>query len=70
MPAAAGHYFYGDSCSGKVWSLRVAGGKETDMRVEPFDVPGQDYSLVSFGEDARGELYLVSFAVAIYRLAG
>ena len=71
LPEAAGRYFYGDSCSGTVWSLRVEDGKARDVRVEPFAVrDASGYNLVSFGEDARGELYLVSLGGTVYRLAG
>jgi glucose/arabinose dehydrogenase len=70
IPNAVGRYFYGDSCSGNVWSLKVTDGKATDVRREPFTVEsGEGYGLVSFGEDARGELYLVSLDGTIYRLA-
>jgi glucose/arabinose dehydrogenase len=65
VPAAVGRYFFGDYCSGRVWSLKVVDGKATGVRREPFDVS----SLSSFGEGARGELYLVSHEGAIYRLA-
>jgi glucose/arabinose dehydrogenase len=68
VPAARGRYFYADSCTNKVWSIVVRGGRATDLREEPFTV-GSDFGLVSFGEDARGELYLVSLAGRIYRLA-
>jgi glucose/arabinose dehydrogenase len=64
VPAAAGRYFYGDYCSGIVWSLRQSGGKAVGLRREPFKVS----SLTSFGEDAAGELYLVSHEGTIYRL--
>jgi glucose/arabinose dehydrogenase len=64
VPAAAGRYFYGDYCSGTVWSLRQSGGKAAGLRREPFEVS----SLTSFGEDAAGELYLVSHEGTIYRL--
>lgn len=66
VPAAVGRYFFGDYCSRNVWSLRVVAGKATDVRREPFRVS----SLSSFGEGARGELYLVSLAGAIFRLTG
>ncbi len=65
VPAATGRYFYGDYCSGTVWSLEVVSGKARQLRVEPFKV-GQ---LTSFGEDAAGELYLVSGGGTISRLA-
>lgn len=65
IPAIGGRYFYGDYCSGTIWSLRVAGGKATDVRKERFSVEG----LTSFAEDGSGELYLASHAGTIYRLA-
>jgi glucose/arabinose dehydrogenase len=65
IPAAQGHYFYGDYCSGYVWSFAVRGGKATDRKRHQFQVE----SLSSFGEDGRGELYLVSLDGEIFRLA-
>jgi glucose/arabinose dehydrogenase len=64
VPAARGRYFFGDYCSGSVWSLKISGGRATSVRREPFRVA----SLSSFGEDARGELYLVSQGGTVYRL--
>jgi glucose/arabinose dehydrogenase len=64
VPAARGRYFYGDYCSGTIWSLRAVRGKLRGLRREAFRVPG----LSSFGEDAAGELYAVSLGGAIYRL--
>jgi glucose/arabinose dehydrogenase len=63
VPAARGRYFYGDFCSGTVWSLRR--GARPLVRREPFRVP----QLSSFGEDAAGELYLVSLGGTVSRLA-
>ena len=59
VPAAKGRYFYGDFCSGEVWSYRSG-----RSRLERFQVP----QLSSFGEDARGELYLLSLGGTVYRL--
>ena len=56
IPSAVGRYFYGDYCSGLVWSLMVVGGHATSVRREPFTVAG----LSSFGQAADGELYLMS----------
>jgi glucose/arabinose dehydrogenase len=64
IPAAGGRYFYGDFCSGRIWSLALRGGKARDVREHRFEVP----SLASFGEDAAGELYLVSLDGEIFRL--
>ena len=67
VPAAVGRYFCGDYCSGTVWSLRMSGGKAAEIRREPFTVRG----LSSFGEDAAGELYLMSVdSGTVYRLTG
>jgi glucose/arabinose dehydrogenase len=61
-----GRYFFGDYCSGIVWSLRIDNGGATDVRREPFRVG----SLTSFGEDTAGELYLATGTGRIYKLAG
>jgi len=64
VPALAGRYLYGDYCSGTIWSLAAKGGKAVPRR-EPFSVA----DLVSFGEDAAGELYAVSHGGTVYRVA-
>jgi glucose/arabinose dehydrogenase len=56
-------YFYGDYCSGRIWSLARRQGEATS-RAQPFRVP----QLSSFAEDEDGELYLVSQGGTIYRL--
>jgi glucose/arabinose dehydrogenase len=67
LPGAVGRYFYGDYCSGTIWSLKVVAGRATDLRPEPFTVSG----LSSFGQGVNGELYLVSAGTgAVYRLSG
>jgi glucose/arabinose dehydrogenase len=64
-PDLVGRYFYGDYCSGTVWSLRVRNGKAAEVRRERFTIPG----LTSFGEDVRGGLYAVSQGGTLYRIA-
>jgi glucose/arabinose dehydrogenase len=64
MPGLSGRYFYGDFCSGLVWSFRIRGAAAREHRREAFTVEG----LSSFGEDAAGEIYLVSLTGTIYRL--
>ncbi len=66
VPAAVGRYFFGDYCSGTVWSLRMQDASAADVRREPFHVS----SLTTFGEDAAGELYLGTGNGRIFRLAG
>jgi glucose/arabinose dehydrogenase len=55
-PSAAGRYYYGDWCSGTIWSLRMENGDAMDVRKEGARI-GQ---LTSFGEDVAGELYAAS----------
>jgi len=64
VKAARGRYFYGDYCSGTLWSLRVNGGQAVDNRRE-----GHIGSLSSFGQGVNGALYAVSLDGAIYRLS-
>ena len=64
VPSAAGRYFYGDNCSGTVWSLRIVGGRARSVRREAFRLSG----LSSFGEDARGELYAVTLNGRLWQL--
>jgi glucose/arabinose dehydrogenase len=67
VKSATGRYFYGDYCSGTVWSFKLSGGKARSLRREPFEVKG----LSSFGQDASGELYLMSVDSGdLYRLTG
>jgi glucose/arabinose dehydrogenase len=63
IPAAEGRYFYGDYCSGIVWSLVLRDG-EADVTRHSIRVQG----LSSFGEDAAGELYLASLNGDVYKL--
>ena len=60
-----GRYVYGDLCSGKLWSARLTGATLDDDR--PLGV-SVNY-LVSFGRDARGRLYAVSFGGEVFRLS-
>jgi glucose/arabinose dehydrogenase len=62
--AARGRYFFGDYCSGAMWTLRVEGGEARDVRREPWRIP----ELSTFGEGARGELYAASHGGRVYRL--
>ena len=65
VAAAAGRYFFGDYCSGFVWSLRIDNGGAADVRREPFRVA----SLTSFGQDASGELYFATGNGRIFKLS-
>ena len=67
LPDLQGVYFYGDFCAGFVRSFRFSGGAAT----QPLDRPGlapPEGQLSSFGEDAAGELYVLSAAGSVYKV--
>jgi len=68
IPALAGTYLYADYCAGWVRSFQWRGGAVADARDEPALAPGGTVS--SFGEDARGELYVVTYGSpgSLYRI--
>ncbi len=64
IPALRGFYLFADFGSGHVWVKRTPAAKR-------FNLPGADGRIMqisSFGEDARGELYLVSLAGSVYKI--
>ena len=65
MPGLAGTYFYSDFCTGFLRSYRLSGGIATDHR--EWDV-GDLGQVLSFGEDAAGEIYVLSRNGSVYRL--
>ena len=67
IPELAGTYFYGDYCSGWVRSFVYQGGAATNASSWPSLDTGQQ--ITSFGEDARGEIYVVLAGGTIYRIA-
>lgn len=60
-----GAYVFGDLCASRLWAVSVAGGAIA-FRDLGIDVPGGD--LVSFGQDADGELYTLSLAGPVARI--
>jgi glucose/arabinose dehydrogenase len=65
IPAAKGRYFFGDYCSGTIWSFALKDGKATDVRTHSLHVD----VITSFGEGRAGELYVVSHEGDIFRIA-
>ena len=64
LPNWQGVYLYGDYCSGRVWGLLRTpdGGWLNGLLFE------SGHSISAFGEDAAGNVYLVDYAGAVYRL--
>ena len=66
VPSAVGLYFYSDYCTGFLRSFRYTGNAVTNETT--WDV-GDIGNVQSFGEDAAGELYVLSTNGTVYRLA-
>jgi glucose/arabinose dehydrogenase len=66
IPAIQGHYFYADFCQGWVRSFRYSGGAVTEETSWPTLSPGG--SILSFGEDLAGELYVLQASGGVYRI--
>lgn len=70
IPALDGWYFYGDTCSGAVGVLRTENGVQAARHdlTKQIAPQGKLVQLVSFGEDAAGELYAVAISGSVYRI--
>ena len=66
VPSLQGHYFYAEFCEGWVRSFRFGEGQVTDETSWPSLAPGG--SIVSFGEDAAGELYVLGAGGTVSRI--
>jgi glucose/arabinose dehydrogenase len=66
IPSLQGLYFYGDYCQGWVRSLRYTEGAATEVTEWPTLRPGG--SVTSFGEDAAGELYVVTEGGSVFKM--
>jgi glucose/arabinose dehydrogenase len=64
LPALDGVYFFGDYCTGYIWSLRrtASGAWEKQLFLE------SGLRISSFGEDPAGELYVVHHGGTVYQL--
>lgn len=67
VPILAGHYLYADYCSGWIRSFRYAGGEAVDNR-DWSNVLEPGTSISSFGEDALGELYVLTLSGDVFRI--
>jgi glucose/arabinose dehydrogenase len=67
VPGLRGRYVYGDYCKGQLRSARVTPGRATgDRAIAGLPAISQ---LSSFGEDARGRVYVTSLDGPVYRFA-
>ena len=64
MPGLQGLYFYSDYTAGGLRSFRLVNGAATEHRTWPVSVN----AVTSFGQDAAGELYILSALGTIHRI--
>lgn len=64
LPSLYGAYLYTDHCSGTVWALRYDGVQVTEQA----ELVDSELTITAFGEDAQGEVYILSRDNGIYRL--
>lgn len=71
IPELNGTYFFGDFCTGKIWSLKWDGTRVTefqDRTTELIPDVGAINNISSFGEDAAGEMYIVDIDGEIFKI--
>lgn len=66
IPALTGTYLFADYCAGWVHSFRANGSGVTELIDWTTLAPGGNIS--SFGEDAKGELYILTAGGGVYRI--
>lgn len=67
IPSLAGYFLYGDFCSGNVWALNsaeAAAGTPTTPVLLWSGGPGP----IAFGQDAAGELDLLTIEAEIFKI--
>lgn len=64
IPALVGWYLYGDYSSGRIWALKQQGGKV----VSNIELLHSRTQPSSFGVDAAGEVYVVDYNGAIWKI--
>lgn len=71
QPDLAGTYFYSDVCRNFVNTIDIVGGAAVNPQNRTADVTSAGASLnsvASFGQDARGELYILDLGGSVYRM--
>jgi cysteine-rich repeat protein len=71
MPDVRGRYFYSDFCSAWIRSITVTGGVASGVTDHTSDLESTGVSIdlvTSFGEDARGEIYICDRGGEVFRI--
>lgn len=68
MPSLHGFYFFSDFCTSFVHTFEVSGGVMSNFVDRSSELGAGLSSISSFGEDARGELYIMSLGGNVWRI--
>lgn len=72
IPHLRGTYFFSDYCTATLWSFRYDGSNKTEFADRTTELaPGGGMainSVASFGEDARGEIYICDLGGEVFRV--
>jgi cysteine-rich repeat protein len=68
MPELSGRYFYSDYCTPFVDTFVMSGGVATSFVDKTGELGAGLSNVSSFGEDARGELYIVDHGGSVWRI--
>ncbi len=64
LPGLEAVYLFGDYCTGRVWGLY----RDADLNWQSEELANTGWAISSFGEDEVGEIYILDYAGAIYRI--
>ncbi len=64
LPSLYGRYLFGDNCRSQIESVKLASHRAIGLRATGLQVS----AMSSFGEDARGRIYVVSLDGTVYRI--
>jgi hypothetical protein len=67
LPDLHGTYFYSDYCVPFFRTFEVVGGAAVNQQDRTSDL-ASTFWVSSFGEDARGEIYILSYGGDVYRI--
>jgi glucose/arabinose dehydrogenase len=68
IPQAFAQYFFGDFCSGRIWTYDTRTDTVSDVSGQLGPAANAGFQLVSFGEDGQGEMYVVHQGGDVYRV--
>lgn len=68
IPDLQGAYFFGDYCSGKIWTFKYVGGIVTALTERTTELMSATLSVVGFGEDVFGEIYICDLGGDVYKI--